>query len=259
MFYGRNRLFTGILRNFFGALVLASAFLPAVHADEGFYYLQPQAFSGIVPQASAPVAVKSGSAYLSASQLRIADFPAPPAAGSDQDKADLATVLQWQKNRTDAQCAAAMAQADETFVSLFSSVNPFPAPLPAPVDAFFKKIAGETSTAESYIKKVYQRPRPFVSSPEVNPCVGRPEGYSYPSGHAALSHLYALILSDLKPREGSIFMMAADQDALNRVIGGAHNPSDVEAGKKLGGLLYQKLRAVPAFVTDEQALSQYLR
>jgi len=189
----------------------------------------------------------------------MADFPAPPAPGSAEDKADLAAVRQWEKERTAEQCAGAMEQSDESFISFFSGVNPFPAPLPAEAVALFRRVGAHAGDAARNIKKIHKRERPFVRSPELEPCLGRVQGFSYPSGHAAVARAYGRILSGLLPRQGAIFMRAADQAALNRVIGGAHYPTDVEAGKKLGDIVFRKLQQNPAFVTDMGALSKYLR
>ncbi|HNW43245.1 MAG TPA: phosphatase PAP2 family protein [Elusimicrobiales bacterium] len=259
MYNKRSRTLAAIFRNSFAALVLSAGLFTAVSAQESFYYPQPQAAAFKVPAPSAPAAALRAAGYLSQAQLQIKDFPAPPAAGSAEDKADLAAVLQWQKDRTQDQCDAALAQSDESFLSFFGDVNPFPVPLPAEAAAFFKRIDKETGDANRYIKKIYQRERPFLRSPELDPCLGRVQGFSYPSGHAAVSHLFGLILSDLLPRQGSIFMRAADQGALNRVIGGVHHPSDIEAGKRLGDRLYRELRQNQAFVADTEALGRLLR
>ena len=250
-----------ILRNSLLALTLAVGLAPAAYAEEDFYYLQPQAAVLRAPQAPVPAAVKSRAAagYLTTAQLQIANFPAPPAPGSAVDKADMAAVLQWQKARTQDQCDAALAPSEETFVSFFGEVSPFQDPLPAAVGAFFKRVGYDSGSANRYVKKVYQRERPFLRSAEVSPCLGRVNGFSYPSGHATMSHLFGLILSDLLPRQGAIFMRAADQAALNRVIGGVHHPSDTEAGKKMGDQLYKELRRNPAFAADMAALNGYIR
>jgi len=257
----RKTGFIVILRNSLIAFLLAAGLAPAAYAGEALAYLQPQAVTLNAPEAAAPVEVKSASSagYLSQAELQMTAFPAPPAAGSSEDQADMAAVLQWQKDRTDAQCKAALAQADESYLSFFGRVNPFATPLPAEVTAFFKRVSADAGDADRNIKKIYDRDRPFAASAEVNPCLGRPQGFSYPSGHATVSRLFGLVLSDLLPRQGAIFMREADQAALNRVIGGAHYPSDVEAGKKLADLLYQKLKQKPAFAADESALSKYLR
>lgn len=240
---------------------LAALFLAAVSLAPSYAAPAPAARLKAAPSASAPAAVveRASSGYLSQAELQINDFPAPPAPGSAMDQDDLATVLQWQKDRTDLQCSEAMKQSDESFISMFRSVNPFPTPLPAEVSAFFKRVDNQAGDANRYIKKIYKRDRPFVRSSAVNPCLGRVQGFSYPSGHATVSRIYGLILSDLLPRQGAIFMRSADQAALYRVIGGVHNPSDIEAGKRLGDILYQKLKANKAFMADMEAVSRQLR
>lgn len=261
MSHRQTRFFTALVRNSLIALILTAGLFTAVRAEESFYYLKPGA-SVLVPEASAPAVVARAAAsasYLTPSQIAITDFPAPPAAGSSEDQADLAAVLQWQKDRTPEQCAAAMAQSNESFDAFFGDVSPFAKPLPAGAAAFFKRVSDDSGSASRFIKKTYNRNRPFAASPEVNPCLGRIQGFSYPSGHATASHLFGLILSDLLPRQGAIFMRNADQAALNRVIGGVHYPSDVEAGKRLADRLYKDMRANPAFAADEESLRQYLR
>jgi acid phosphatase (class A) len=253
-----TRLLTALFRHSFLALLLTAGLFSASRAEENFYYLRPVA-SVLVPEASAPAAVTRVASYLTTAQEAITDFPPPPAAGSSADKADLAAVLQWQKDRTPEQCSEAMAQSDQSFVSFFGDVSPFAKPLPAAVGAFFKRVSDDSGNANRYIKKIYQRDRPFLRSSELKPCLGRAQGFSYPSGHATDSHLFGLILSDLLPRQGAIFMRNADQAALNRVIGGVHHPSDVEAGKRLGDRLYRELLKNPAFTADMQGLRQYLR
>ncbi len=261
MSHRQTRLLTALFRNSLSALLLTAGLFSAVRAEESFYYLRPSATLA-VPEASAPVAASraaSSAGYLTTAQEAITDFPPPPAVGSAEDKADLAAVLQWQKDRTPGQCAAAKAQSDQSFVSFFGDVSPFAKPLPAAVGAFFKRVSDDSGNTNRYIKKIYQRERPFLRSSELNPCLGRAQGFSYPSGHATDSHLFGLILSDLLPRQGAIFMRNADQAALNRVIGGVHHPLDVEAGKRLGDRLYKEMLKNPAFVADMQALRQYLR
>lgn len=221
MSHRQTRLLTALFRNSLSALLLTAGLFTAVRAEESFYYLRPGT-AVAVPEVSAPAAVARAASYLTAAQESITDFPPPPAVGSAEDKADMAAVLQWQKDRTPQQCAAAKAQSDQSFVSFFGDVSPFTKPLPAAVGAFFKRVSGDSGNANRYIKKIYQRERPFLRSSALDPCLGRAQGFSYPSGHATDSHLFGLILSDLLPRQGAIFMRSADQAALNRVIGGVH-------------------------------------
>ena len=107
----------------------------------GFNYLSPAAIAAIAAEATAivgddpfsdqanfdPEDLVSGQiSYLTPEQVQTPGFPAPPAAGSTEAKSDLAAVLQWQKDRTSAQCAAARAQANASYDSFFGDISPFP-------------------------------------------------------------------------------------------------------------------------------------
>jgi len=259
---------------FFAAPVVSSAgSLEALKSGSTarFHYLTPQAVktadaevqavSGYEQDADSAVAAGSEQDrlyYLAQDQVELPGFPAPPEAGSAEDKADMAAVLQWQKDRTSAQCEAALAQAETSYDSFFAAVSPFPSPLPSSVYGFFKRAASDSEAAYRLLKKIHKRPRPAQQNNEVKPCLGKTGGYSYPSGHSAISHIMGLILSDLVPRESAKFMIYADQAALNRVIGGVHFPSDIEAGKRLGDVMYKKFLQNPVFVSDMESAKKYL-
>ncbi len=241
------------LRNMLLMMLLMASQAPWAQAQEAACPSCPPAVSSPRPERA------QLAGYLSRIQKEINDFLPPPAAGSSEDKADLDAVRRWQKDRTPAQCAAAKAQTDDSFTALFGSVNPFPKPLPAAVSAFFKRVSADASDANRYIKNIYKRPRPFLRDQNLDPCIGRSQGYSYPSGHSTAARLFGNILADIDPARRTAYMIAADQAAMNRVIGGVHHPSDIEAGKKLGDLLYGELRANNAFNADMAALSQYIK
>jgi len=196
--------------------------------------------------------------YLAATQPRFETFPAPPATGSEADEADIQALRQWQSKRTQAECTLARTQSHGNFQGLFGAIHPFAKPLPKEVALFFKCVHADLDYAVAIIKTRYQRPRPFQRGLGFEPCIERAGGPSYPSGHAANSRLFALILSDLAPERRNAFMAHADQAALNRVIGGVHHPSDIEEGKKLAGELFVLLKQNPAFLKDLKSLEQYI-
>ena len=80
------------------------------------------------------------------------------------------------------------------------------------------------------------------------------EGLSYPSGHATISRIEALVLADLVPARRAELLARADEIALSRVIGGVHHPSDIEAGKRLAETLYAVYRKSPAFRRELETL-----
>ncbi|MEI7638348.1 MAG: phosphatase PAP2 family protein [Syntrophus sp. (in: bacteria)] len=196
--------------------------------------------------------------YLDSTAGQFPMFPAPPLPGSATDQADLKVLQAWQAKRTAAECTRAHAEARGNFESLFENVSPFSRPLPPEVAAFFKHVHTDLDYAVGTVKERYQRPRPFFRGLGFKPCIYLISGYAYPSGHAANARLFALILSDLSPDRRAEFMARADEAALDRVIGGVHYPTDIEAGKRLGEAIYVELRKNPTFQRDEKALEKYI-
>ena len=197
--------------------------------------------------------------YLQLSGLDLTQVPAAPAPGSAQDKADMKTLFDWQTKRTGAQCAQARAELSHSYEVFFGRINPLVSLQPAAVTRFFKNTAKDSVAAHTYLKDAYQRPRPFERDARLKPCVMRVLGFSYPSGHAAMARLFALILGDLVPARRAEFMARAEEVALNRVISGVHHPTDIAAGKTLADVLYRELLKKPAFKAEMQALRAQLR
>ena len=196
-FFAYLKISTRIPLSLLCAVLFAGPICPPAAAqspDHSFYYVSAAELGAAAPAAGSPCLAKpergsSQGGYLSQAELQFPGFPAAPAAGSAADSADMAAVLQWQKDRTDAQCAAAKAQSDESFTAFFGNVSPFPSPLPAAAAAFFRKVADDAGSASRGIKNIYKRPRPFQAAAAVNPCLGRISGFSYPSGHALVANL----------------------------------------------------------------------
>ncbi len=182
-------------------------------------------------------------------ELEIPDMPAP---GSEADRADMAAVLDWQSRRTPEQCGAAKAQTRAGYAAFFGDISPLPAGPAA--DELLEKVKADTWLAMGLLKSRYDRPRPYARDKAVKPCLRRPGGLAYPSGHAALARVYALLLSDMVPSRRAEFLARADQAALNRVIGGVHHPSDIEAGKALADSLYDEFLASPDFRRELTAI-----
>lgn len=196
--------------------------------------------------------------YISADEQRMPDFPAPPAAGSRADRRDLAIVEDWQNRRTAGECARANAGAHAGYDEFFGDISPFPRPLPPAAAAVFQRVKTETDGVAADIKDMFKRQRPFLRDPALDPCLGRIGGLAYPSGHATISRLFALMLADLAPSRKKEFFARADAAALDRVIGGVHHPSDIEAGKRLAEKLYKRYRKSPVFRADLETLRALL-
>lgn len=191
--------------------------------------------------------------YAAASSAAAAVAP-PPAPGSPEDLADLKALEDWQARRTPEDCAAANAQAEADYDKFFGDVSPFPSPLPPEARTILFRVYYDGAKAVAAAKKKFGRPRPYLRDGKLLPCLGRVGGLAYPSGHATQSRLLALLLGDVDPARRAAFLAKSDRAALNRVIGGVHHPSDIEAGKLLGNAVYAEMLRQPAFLADLQKL-----
>ena len=80
----------------------------------------------------------------------------------------------------------------------------------------------------------YDRPRPFAMDPSIELVGARPGTSSYPSGHTRQAFASARIVARLSPGQADDAWLAARDVAASRVVAGAHLPSDVAAGARLG-------------------------
>jgi len=192
--------------------------------------------------------------YITAEQQAMPDFPAPPEPGSVRDRQDLKAVLDWQRRRTPKDCAKAQAAAHADFENFFGDISPFPSPLPEEASVIFRRIKTETDGAAADIKDKFKRKRPFLRDSALDPCLGRIGGLAYPSGHATISRLLALVLAELVPHRKAAYLKRADEAGLDRVVGGVHHPADIEAGKKLADRLFAAYMKSKKFREDLKTL-----
>ncbi|MEO6053894.1 MAG: hypothetical protein ABIP97_07785, partial [Chthoniobacterales bacterium] len=64
------------------------------------------------------------------------------------------------------------------------------------------------------------------------------------------SRLFAYILSDLDPAQRRPFLNAAEQVGVDRMFAGEHYQTDLEAGRKLGKVIFYQLMKDPTFRQD---------
>jgi acid phosphatase (class A) len=189
----------------------------------------------------------------------VPDFAAvllgPPAAGSDDAKADLAIVLWLQRTRH--RCDVERARRDlglglDAFApALGGGFDPARHPRTA---ALLDRAHASATGPIRAVKARFGRPRPYEADPRVEPAVPREDTPSYPSSHATRGVLVARVLAALAPARQEALLEAGLRAGFDRVLGGVHYPSDVLAGQRLGDMLASALLRDPAFIREIEAV-----
>lgn len=88
------------------------------------------------------------------------------------------------------------------------------------------------------IKMLTRRPRPFLADNSIEPLCGRPQDYSFPSGHsnAAWSLTTPLVLCTRSRTMKIILIAFAILMSFSRIYCGVHYPTDVIFGALIGYL-----------------------
>jgi acid phosphatase (class A) len=178
-------------------------------------------------------------------------LPPSPTHGSAEEKADFETLFRYQKTRTPNDCARANY---EIHITLENEFGPKYGPLTEKEakawGPFFEKVGYETDYFVQKVKKHFHRPRPYQTDPAIKPCIKREETGAYPSGHTAITRVFALVLDQMDPSRKAAFDARGNRIAEDRVIGGVHHPADIEAGKKLGDQIFDQLMKNDKFQKD---------
>lgn len=108
--------------------------------------------------------------------------------------------------------------------------------------------------SEAY-KKVAERPRPYVEDQAIKLCYDSPSyplnpQRSYPSGHAANGYAAALLLAEVFPARRQQILARGIRYGENRLVCGAHHPSDVLQGQLVAIAYFQAVSKNRDFESD---------
>lgn len=170
-----------------------------------------------------------------------------PGAGSDEGKADLAIVLWHQRTRTPAEVQRALSEVKLGLGAYSEAMGlPLDADRFPKTSALIEKAGRDIKAITDGLKKHFGRPRPYQADLRVQPAIEREISPSYPSGHATRGLVYAMVLAELAPDHREALLSQGRLVGVDRVIGGVHYPSDIEAGQRLA------LKLGPAWLADAQ-------
>jgi acid phosphatase (class A) len=181
-----------------------------------------------------PVSSEAGIGLLSPKEIRtlIGNYPAK---NSPEEARDDEILLKLQTSRTKADCDKAGSQSNLHLESVFTKpVGPLEKNEFRSAWFSVMKLSAKTGANILLAKSLYDRPRPYLRNPNIKPCIELERSSSYPSGHSAAGRAVGRYLADRFPEKAEDIMAVANQVGKNRMIGGVHHPSDVEAGQKLG-------------------------
>ncbi len=188
-------------------------------------------------------------------------LPPPPAIDSAQMKAELGEILTIQVTRTPEQSARAVADAEENvwrFADVIDNPKFTKENLPK-LTAFFDRIVETEDTVTGPAKKGWNRPRPHLYSDLVKPIVPLSKSGSYPSGHTTLGTLMGIELANMLPEKKAAIMARAWEYGHNRVVGGIHYPTDIEAGRIAGTVIASTIMTHEDYKTEFEAAKAELR
>ncbi len=180
----------------------------------------------------------------------VAILPPPPAPGSAEEAADLATIVAVHKTCTPSDMATAKSQESLNVYTFAPVIGPFfqRDTLPA-TRTLFHRVHKTTEEIQNTAKTAFHRTRPYVLEPSL--AEDQPEdSYSYPSAHSTSATVCALILADLFPEKRDDILAFGRTIGWHRVQYGKHFPTDIYAGRVLAQAIVRQLKTNPDFQHD---------
>ncbi|MEI9998801.1 MAG: phosphatase PAP2 family protein [Verrucomicrobiota bacterium] len=185
----------------------------------------------------------------------LALIPSPPEQKTDVNQKDIETVIEKQKTLTDEEIAHVKLEATYNTYDIFEDViGPWftkadAAKFPA-LARLIKREGDTTGGIVTAAKDHWKRPRPYLQDTRVHSIIGPVDGWSYPSGHSTRGTVDSLLLAQVDPGASEAILARGVRIGDDRVLGGVHFQTDVDAGRVLGRAIFQRLMKTPAFQAD---------
>ena len=214
-------------------------------------------------QAMAPAKPAKTLRYLSEADINpVRLIPAPPADGSDTNKAELAELHRIFAAKTLERFNQAKWDDEHEDPSMYAptlGMNFDLQKLPATAEVM-AIVQTDADLAAGAGKAKFKRKRPWAVDATLSTCDPDDKPLtSYPSGHATLGYSLGMTLAVLMPEKAEMLMARADDYAFSRELCGAHYPSDTRASEALSAAVVTALLKNPEFQTKLAAAHAELR
>jgi acid phosphatase (class A) len=189
-------------------------------------------------------------------------LPPPPANDSPQTRSELDEVLQLQRERTPQDVEYARANIEigvPQFAGALGDEAGLKQALPATVKALFDQARADEKKLLDAAKMHFDRPRPVALDARIQPCLEPIVNMAYPSGHATWVFMTAVLLADMVPERREAIWARAEDFARQRLVGGVHYRSDIDAGRIAGTVIAAFMLASPGYRADAAVATADLR
>lgn len=210
-------------------------------------------------------AASDAKGYLDTATLQAlaAQVPAPPAVGSDEERADKARseALRSYENTDRWMLATSHAEVRPPHVlqhfdcSLNLRFTPDTVARTAPATLrIVTRLFEDAEAASSLVKNRAFRARPVGDDASRLACqrvsdAGRASA-SYPSGSATVATALGEAMASLSPADAEAARKTGDEIAISRAVCAMHYPQDVRTGMMLGRAVFEAAQQSPAFRED---------
>ena len=210
---------------------------------------------------SAVFAADKAKPFITSADLDLSQYLPPPSANDSlQTKNELAELLKLQLLRTPEMEARAKADADENIWRFADVMGPkFKQESLPNFSAFFERVIRTEGAVVDPSKEKWNRLRPYQLSELVKPAVPLSKSGSYPSGHGTVGTMMGIVLANMVPERRAEIMARAWDFGENRIIGGVHYRSDVEAARISGMLIAAEMMKRSEFKAAYEPAKKELR
>lgn len=220
-----------------------------------------QAPTAAVPRADEKAAASPArdKTYLDPAQIDTTRFLAPP-PDEAFTRREIEQMLVLQQRRTPAQAERSIADLEQN-IFRFSDVmgDRFRKEDLPRTARLFETLYRTESNLNKQGKEKWQRTRPPLFDKRIEPVARYSSSGSYPSGHATFAYLSGIVLAEMVPEKRAQIFARASEFGENRVLGGVHYPSDIEAGRRLASMIAVLIQGNPAYQGDFAAARKELR